>query len=213
MLPSEQLYTNCYTTVPGAPDQHLMFPSIWNGSMDDTTRIAMASSHDGKTWDWVPGGDLLRTAEFGSWNGGCIWATPNLIELPNGDWALPYLAHTFPHKYPRGQNVGSTAYAVWPKGRMCAVEADEEGEFTMMPLISAGKKLKANAVTLRTGWIKIEVAGVDGHSIDQCNAIVGDQHWSAVSWKGSPDLGIEPGKPITLRIAMKQAKLFGLEFE
>jgi hypothetical protein len=44
MLPSEQLYTNCRTAIPGAPDQHLMFPAIWNGSVDDTTRIAMASS-------------------------------------------------------------------------------------------------------------------------------------------------------------------------
>ena len=60
LLPSEQLYTNCHTTIPCAPDQHLMFPAIWNGSVDDTTRIALASSHDGKNWHWVPGGDLLR---------------------------------------------------------------------------------------------------------------------------------------------------------
>ena len=59
MLPSEQLYTNCRTAIPGAPDHHLMFPAIWNGSVDDTTRIAMASSHDGQTWHWVPGGDIL----------------------------------------------------------------------------------------------------------------------------------------------------------
>ena len=43
-----------------------MFPSIWNGSVDDTTRIALASSHDGKTWHWVPGGDLLRTSPSAS---------------------------------------------------------------------------------------------------------------------------------------------------
>jgi hypothetical protein len=49
MLPSEQLYTNCHTTIPGATDQHLMFPSIWNGSVDDSTLVALASSHDGKT--------------------------------------------------------------------------------------------------------------------------------------------------------------------
>ncbi len=151
MLPSEQLYTICSTAVPGAPDNHLMFPAIWNGSVDDTTRIALASSHDGKTWHWVPGGDLLRTGPFGRWDGGCVWATPDLIELPNGDWALPYLAHTFPHKYPRGRNVGSTGYAVWPKGRLVAVEAQDHGEFTMIPVIASGKRLKVNALTLRTG--------------------------------------------------------------
>jgi hypothetical protein len=57
----------------------LMFPTIWNGSRDDTTRIALASSHDGKVWHWMPGGDLLRTPPFGRWDGGCIWATPNAV--------------------------------------------------------------------------------------------------------------------------------------
>jgi hypothetical protein len=66
-----------------------MSPAIWNASIDDTTRIVMATSHDGENWYWVPGGDLLETAEYGQWNGGCIWAEPNLIELPSGDWALP----------------------------------------------------------------------------------------------------------------------------
>jgi len=213
MLPSEQLYTNCHTSVPGAPDQHLMFPAIWNGSVDDTTRIALASSHDGKTWHWVPGGDLLRTGAFGRWDGGCVWATPELLELPNGDWALPYLAHTLPHKYPRGRNVGSTGYAIWPKGRLVAVEAQDQGAFTMIPVIAPGKRLKLNALTLRTGWVKVEVAGVAGRALADCVPIVGDQHWTQVTWKGGDSLGVDEGRPVTLRIEMKQAKVFGLEMD
>jgi hypothetical protein len=213
MLPSEQLYTNCYTTIPGAPDQHLMFPTIWNGSVDDTTRIALASSHDGKTWHWVPGGDILRTAPFGRWDGGCIWATPNLIELPTGDWALPYLAHNLPHKYPRGQNVGRTGYAVWPKGRMVAVAAEDRGGFTMIPIMAPGKTLKINAVTLRTGWIKIEVAGAKGRSLADCVPVVGDQHWARVTWKGGDDMGIGERVAVMLRVEMKQARIFGLEID
>jgi hypothetical protein len=213
MLPSEQLYTNCRTSVPGAPDIHLMFPSIWNGSVDDTTRISLASSHDGKTWHWVPGGDLLQTGPFGRWDGGCVWATPDLLELPNGDWALPYLTHTLPHKYPRGRNVGSTTYAVWPKGRLVALEAQDQGEFTMITVIAPGKRLKINALTLRTGWVKVEVLGVDGRSLADCVPVVGDQHWTQVAWKGVDGLGVAAGKPVTLRIEMKQAKLFGLEMD
>ncbi len=213
MLPSEQLYTNCHTTVPGAPEEHLMFPSFWNGSVDDTTRIALASSHDGKVWHWVPGGDILRTGAFGRWDGGCIWATPDLLELPNGDWALPYLAHNFPHKYPRGQVVGRTGYAIWPKGRLVAVEARDHGAFTMIPFIAPGKTLKINALTLRTGWIKIEVAGKAGRSFADCVPIIGDQPWSVVAWKGATDLGVDSGRPVTLRIEMQHAKLFGLELE
>jgi hypothetical protein len=213
MLPSEQLYTNCRTSIPGAPDQHLMFPTVWNGSIDDTTRVLAASSHDGKLWHWLPGGEILKTGAFGEWNGGCIWATPNLLELPNGDWALPYLAHNIPHKYPRGKMVGTTSYAVWPKGRLVSVGSDGEGEFTMITVMAPGKVLKVNALTLRTGSVRIEALGIKGRSMDECAPLVGDQHWTRVRWKDADDLGINPGQPVTLRVHLKQARLFGLEFE
>ena len=110
--------------------------------------------------------------------------------MPNGDWAFPYLAHSLPHKYPRGQNVGSTSYAVWPKGRLVAVEAQDQGEFTMIPIVAPGKTLKINALTLRTGWVKVEVVGVSGRALAECIPIVGDQHWTRVTWKG----GDRPGR-------------------
>jgi len=213
MLPSEVLYTNCRTTVPGAPDHHLMFPAIWNASIDDTTRIAMASSHDGKVWHWVPGGDLLHTQPFERWDGGCIWVNPDLIELPDGSWALPYAGHNVPHKYPRGQRKGAQGYAVWPKGRMMAVEADGRGEFTMIPIMAPGRVLKVNALTLRTGWVKVGVKGASGRSLGDCQPIVGDRHWTRVTWKGGDDLGVKQDRPITLRLELYQAKVFGLEFE
>ena len=96
---------------------------------------------------------------------------------------------------------------------MVAVEAQDHGEFTMIPIIAAGKTLKINALTLRTGWVKVEVAGVGGRSLADCVPIVGDQHWTRVTWKGGDDLGIGEGKPVTLRIEMKHARVFGLEFD
>ncbi len=190
-----------------------MFPTIWNAAIDDTTRIGMASSHDGKLWHFVPGGDLLRARPFGQWDGGCIWVNPDLIELPNGDWALPYTGHNVPHKYPRGKRVGALGYAVWPKGRMVALQAEERGEFTMIPIMSPGRFLKVNAVTQRTGWVKVQVDGVAGRALSDCVSLVGDQAWSRVAWKGGGDLGIKEGQPVTLRFDLYQASLFGLEFE
>jgi hypothetical protein len=213
MLPSEQLYTNCRTAVPGAPDQHLMFPTIWKGSIDDTTRIAMAASHDGKLWHWVPGGDLLHTRSFGGWDGGCIWGTPDLIEFPNGDWALPYIANNVPHKYPRGKRTSDTGYAVWEKGRLAALETDETGEFTMIPIMVPGTTLKINAVTKRTGWVKVEVLGVDGRSLAECQPLTGDLLWAPVTWKRAASLNDDASRPVTLRIELKQGQLFGLQFD
>ena len=213
MLPSEVLYTNCYTTIPGAPDQHLMFPTVWNASVNDTTRIVMCSSHDGINWHWVPGGDLLETQPHGQWNGGAIWVHPNLIELPDGSWAISYCGHNVPHKYPRGQRVGKMGYAIWPKGRLIALEAPDKGQFTMVPVMAPGRTLKINAITKRTGGIRVEVAGVKGRSFKDCTRIFGDRHWTTIEWNGQSDLGFKEGKPIMLRFQLDQAEIFGLEFE
>jgi hypothetical protein len=213
MLPSEALYTNCYTTIPQAPDQHLMFPTVWNASIDDSTRIVLASSYDGQNWYWVPEGDLLETAEYGQWNGGCIWAEPNLIELPNGDWALPYSAHNVPHKYPRGQRKGGLGYAVWPKGRLVALEAKTLGQFTLMPLRIPGSTLKLNATTRRSGQLRVEVVGDPDRTFDQCTPLFGDLHWSTVKWGDKGDLGRKPGDGVTLRFRLDKADLYGIEFE
>lgn len=214
MLPSESLYTNCYTTIPGAPDQHLMFPTIWNASIDDTTRVAMASSHNGKLWHWVPGGNVLETAPFSNWNGGCIWAQPNLLELANGDWALLYLAHNVPHKYPRGQRVGGVGYATWPKGRMVALEAEDQGEFAMIPIMPKGRTIKINATTKRTGWIKLDVVGDETRGLEQCKPIMGDQFWTTFTWAdGSSEAIRTLDQPVTLHFQLYQAEIYGIEFE
>jgi len=217
LAPSEVLYTNCKTTVPGAPDQHLMFPAIWN--MDsDATRIAMASSPDGVLWDWLPGPNVLETAEFGQFDGGSIFAVPNLVELPNRDFALPYTGFRYPHKYPRGAWKYDVGMAIWPQGRLVALQADELGEFSLTAIVPPGKRLRINASTERAGWIRIEAQDLNGElrmgrSFEACEAVVGDQPCSVVRWAGGDDLGGDQGQPVALRFQMKQAKIFALEFE
>ena len=51
------------------------------------------------------------------------------------------------------------------------------------------------------------------YDLADCAPIIGDQHWTQVTWHSTTDLGIEEGKPVTLRFELYQAKLFGLEFE
>jgi len=216
MPPSDVLYTNCRTTVPSAPDHHLMFPAIYHLS-DDTTSVVMASSRDGKSWNFIPGPPVLKTMAFGEWDGGCIFAHPNLIELPNGDFVLPYTGFNFPHKYPRGQWRHLPGYAIWPKGRLVALEAPERGEFTTVGLMTPGRKLRINALTQRAGSILVEVATLDGkpipgHTFAESIPVIGDQHWTPIAWKEHDEFGFEEGRAIILRFRMDKAKIFGLEF-
>lgn len=223
-LPSEVLYTSCKTTVPGQPDNHLLFPAVWN--MDsDATRIVLLSSTDGRVWQWVPPGTVLETGEFGTFDGGAIFASPNLVEFANGDFALPYNGYRFPHKYPRGGEgyPPRLGFAVWPKGRLCAIEAPGQGEFTTVGFIPPGNHLRINAVTRRAGWVVVEVCGLNPGCIDlrplpgrtfaDCAPIIGDQFRTPVTWGGADDLGVPVGQPVALRLRLNQASVYALEFE
>jgi hypothetical protein len=139
------------------------------------------------------------------------------VELPNGDWVLPYTGYTFPHKYPRGQLSYALGYALWPQGRLVAVEATERGEFATVGLLPPGRTLHLNCLTQRVGWIKVEVANIQGNplpgrSFAEATPITGDQPAALVTWNGHTDLGNPPDAPIILRFQMEKARLFSLDF-
>jgi hypothetical protein len=217
MSPSALLYPMCYTTIPGAPDHHLMFPSIWD-TRDDSTHLEMLSSHDGKVWQWVPGGALMETSSFGEFDGGCIFWHPNLIELANGDWVLPYSGYLYPHKYPRGAWRFGPGYALWPKGRLIGIRADELGEFSTVSIMAPGRRLRINAVTKRAGSILVGVAKRNGtfwqgNSFDDAIPSIGDHHYTPVRWKTGEDMNFDPEDPICLRFKLDRATIYGIQFE
>lgn len=217
MPPTDTYYTNCYTTLPGAPDHHAMFPAIYHQSTD-TTSIELFTSYDGKMWHRAPGSPLLRTNNFGQWDGGCVFAQPNLLELPDGSWALPYTGYIYPHKYPRGAWAYDPGLALWPKGRLMALQAKERGEFTTVAFLAPSSTLKINAVTDRAGSILVEAADLEGkplkgRTFDDAIPIVGDQYQTVVKWKGAGDLGVAASMPVVLRFRMDRAKIYALDFE
>jgi hypothetical protein len=217
MHPSDDFYTNCRTTIPGAPDHHMMFPAIYN-VVDDESDIVVYSSYNGINWHKIPGPPVLETQPIGEPDGGFVLAHPNLVERPNGDWILPYVGYNVPHKYPRGAYRFEPGMLVWPKGRLAGIEATEVGAFATAAFVPPGKHLKINALTQRTGYIKIEVVDMEGnpiagHTFDDCIPLFGDYHFSKVSWKESDDIGVGKDEAIMLRFQMKMAKIYGLEFE
>ncbi|MDD2763163.1 MAG: hypothetical protein PHE83_04205 [Opitutaceae bacterium] len=214
--PTETFYTNTRTAIPGAPDQSLFFPTVWD-SASDSTVIDLAASDDGVNWHFLPGGPLLGTAAFGEWDGGCIFSRPNLVELPDGDWALFYTGYNFPHKYPRGQLRYGGGAALWPQGRLVALEAADRGEFATAVIIPPGRKLRLNALTARSGRILVEVADekgvpLPGREFSRSVPIVGDQPAARLRWGNEEELGGRPDQPIMLRFRLEQAKIFSLEF-
>ena len=217
MHPSDQFYTNCRTTIPGAPDHHMMFPALYN-VVDDESDILVYTSYNGINWHRVPGPPVLETQSVGEPDGGFVLAHPNLVERPNGDWILPYVGYNVPHKYPRGAYRFEPGLLVWPKGRLIGIEASEVGFFATAAIVPPGKHLHINALTKRTGYIEVELVNMDGNivekrSFSQCLPIIGDHHFTRVRWRNGDTLGIKEGEPVILRFQMKMAKIYGLEFK
>ncbi|MGQ9609275.1 MAG: hypothetical protein ACUVWN_08230 [bacterium] len=223
MPPSHVWYTNGKTTLPGCPDNHIMFPWLWELERDGGD-VWLLSSADGWTWHRVPGGPIITCGNPGEPDGEYIVCSGNLLEYPDNKWCIGYTGYPIPHKYP-GRDVSKrkglfpgvesiSGLATWQKGRLVALQSDGEGEFATVAIIPPTERIRLNAIVRPTGYIKVAVQLYGGKNLcefSDTDRIVGDGLEIPVKWKGNPIIPHQ-GKPIILRFKLKQAKLFGIEF-
>jgi len=227
MPPSHVWYTNGKTTLPDAPDNHVMLPWLWELERDAGS-VWLLSSSDGWTWSRVPGGPILAPGAPGEGDGSFVTCAGNLLAYPGGVWGIGYTGVPIPHKYP-GRDLsrrrglfpgveGVSGLATWPLGRLVALQCDEEGEFATVAIVPPGERIRLNASVLPTGYIKVAVRlfgqteDLPGRTHADVDRIIGDGPAIPVTWQGD-DIVNHDGKPITLRFQLEHAKLFAVEFE
>ncbi len=91
------------------------------------------------------------------------------------------------------------------------------GELVTKPLTFAGDQLSLNFATSAAGSLKVEIQDVEGQPIDgfrleDCLPIFGDQLDRVVTWTGEPKLSGLQGRPIRLRLVLKDADLYSFQF-
>jgi hypothetical protein len=210
-------YTNAKTVLPGSPDVHLMFPMIYD-HYTDFSDIHLAASYDTYSWGFVPGGSVIERGEPGAWDGGFLAATPHLVPFKDDSLALPFHGSPMPHKYARYKSFGGgSGFAVWPKERIVALEAEEEGEFWLNPLMPAGSQLALNVRTTKSGCVRVAVLDntgqpLSGRSLADADPIEGDFQRKVATWKGQDHVACQDGQPIMLHFQMRSAQLFSFEF-
>ncbi len=94
----------------------------------------------------------------------------------------------------------------------------QKGEFTTRPLTFSGKELSLTAATSAAGLIQVEILSPDGtptpgFTLDDCDIIYGDSLDRRVSWKGNTNLETLIGRPVVLRMVMREADVYSLVFE
>ena len=212
--PDYDFYLNGYTRYPGLPEYQLMFPMVYQ-RYTERSDVRLYSSADGIAWNPVPGGPVIEPGPAGRWDSEFLGTGKDLVPFDGDKVAIPYSGTPYPHKYPRWQEVWDswqTAWAWWPRDRICAVQADSEGEFWTFPLSPGGRELRINCRTPMAGEVRVGIDGAEGRSIEDCDPIVGDCTAAPVRWRGQSDIGVADGDPVTLHIKLRAAQIFAIEW-
>ena len=208
--PGDDYYINGYCRYPGTKTIHLMMVTVFK-RYNDSLDASLAASIDGRTWNWIPGGPVLEPGKPGEWDGGCVFVGTELTELPGDRVAMPYWGYVYPHKHPRYErHMGATALATWPKERLSALVADNDGEVFTIPLKAAGRRLFLNFETAPNGYVQVAIVDKSGRSLEECDRLDGSHLKQEVTW-GGQDMGIEPGDNFTLHFRLRQAKVYSFE--
>ncbi|MDH7569161.1 MAG: hypothetical protein QHJ73_06200 [Armatimonadota bacterium] len=91
------------------------------------------------------------------------------------------------------------------------------GEFTTRPLLFSGNRLVLNLSTSAAGGVRVELqdAGGDpipGFRLEECPEVFGDSVERAVTWKEGSDVSRLAGRPVRLRVFLRDADLYSFQF-
>ncbi len=221
-VPYEHFYTNATRPCPGAEHLLLSFPKrfvpsrkkIAEHSDTGVSDAVFMTSRDGVNWDrtfleaWVrPGHDPKNWTERSNMP---AWG---MAETAPGEWSFYISEH---YRWPDNR----LRRLVVPRHRLASVHAAAGGgEVLTRPLVFDGDQLRLNYATSAAGSVQVELQDAAGKAIDGFAAadmepLYGDELDAVVQWKKSgADVSALAGKPVRLRIVLKDADVYALAFQ
>jgi hypothetical protein len=149
------------------------------------------------------------------------------VELPDGYWAMRYMSRSSLHTVDKAYQPAlfpelgpeQKKWARWRPHRLCGVEAENEGRFSISTVFRRENELHLNYRCAPGGWIRVEllqaiptkncpdVDPLEGFTFAACDSLVGDEVDRVVTWQGNGDIS-SVGEMVAIRVKMFQAKLF-----
>lgn len=219
-VPLEHFYTSATLPCPGAEHLLVAFPKrfvtdrrkIPEHKTPGASDAVFMTSRDGVNWDrtfleaWVrPGPDPKNWTDR---NNMPAWG---IVESAPDEWSMYISEH---YRWPDCR----IRRLVLPRHRFAAMAAGARGgEFTTHPLVVRGSRLVLNYATSVAGSIQVELLDADGRPLPGFAAanmppLFGDELDATVRWKQGSDLSSLQGRPVRLRVKLKDADLFALRF-
>lgn len=108
-------------------------------------------------------------------------------------------------------------YVLRTDGFASAHAGFEDGELVTRPLTFRGHQLHVNVSTSAAGSLKVELQQPDGtpfpgYSIDDCDAVYGDQIDRTVSWQKKTSVASLAGRVVRLRFLLRECDLYSFQF-
>ncbi len=218
--PLEHLYTNGATPYFRAPHIYLAFPKrfVPNRKFDEEwehpglSETVFMTSRDGITWDRKflepfinPGLDPNN------------WTERNLVVAPTVVQTGPEEVSIYHTEHYRHDTVRARRASLRLDGFVSLHGPFEGGEVQTHPLVFEGGELVINYSTSVAGSIRIELqrangGSIRGFSLASHDEIFGNEIERVVTWDGNSDISEFAGEPIRLRILMKAADLYSIQF-
>lgn len=224
--PSDDIMHPPVVKYPGHDDLYIMLATLFHRN-SDTRDIHLAVSADGLYWNWLPGETMATWREGVSWQYDDLAAGYGIVPLPGDRIGIPVVAYEYPYKYPRNltsgerkeKPLGEAGYATWKKDRLCAVVADDRGEFTTHRMLVTGRQLSLNLATYgHGGFVQVEMRdakgnAVPGYTFAESDSLSGDDLDRRVTWNGRADLSDLVEQPVTIKVRMHMSRIFAFEFK
>jgi hypothetical protein len=241
--PDEALYTNQILPYHRAPHLFLGFPTRyverpWVPSMKAlpdpehrqrrmkfhprfgtaVTDGLFMSSRDGRTFHRFDEAFLRPGPERqDNWVYGDCYQNLGLLETPAADPTAPPELTLYVGEDEWKGPMKLRRYTLRLDG-FASLSARSRGEFVTKPLTFRGKELALNFSTSAAGHLRVELqddAGrpLPGFGLADSDELFGDTPHRAVTWQDESDVSALAGRPIRLRMAMRDADIYSLKFE
>jgi len=235
------IYTSTAQIYPFAPDTYLAFPAVyfkfkgpeWKARAlsgnDGQFEVQFAASADGVSWQrW------RQPYVAAGFHDGLDLRLVSMAHgmVRRGRWIWQYFVG-WPHTHGRPDvwDKGPANSREWMKrdrggiyaarqrldGFVSLDSAHAGGVLTTRPLTFSGKRLRLNLDTRGTGSARVALLDREGRTLpgfseEECEIINADDTDFVVRWKGGEDVGALAGSAVRVRIAMRNTKLYALQF-
>lgn len=205
-LPGEQLYTNQTAPYFRAPHIYLALPTRYQGQRGSSTDILFMATRAGsdKYERLFPEAFITPGPEPARWGNRSNYAACGIIPTGPGEISIYH-------------QVSGQRYTLRTDGFVSLSAGYTTGIMTSKIFTFSGEELLLNMATSAGGVVKVELQdengrSVPGRSLEDADELVGDALNHRVTWKGISDLSACSGKPVRLRLMMREADLYSLVF-